>query len=180
MITSEHRDFVARYAPGQDIGGFSNLSKNDLSKASRLDFQYTGIYGELAWYLYRYGNLDKLQNLLEQKFRELRPQRKGDDGLDDIVTHNGKTRNIDIKSSYVPNVDKIQYLNLVVPEREYHPDMIYVGAFTVGSDRRNIDQVMLAGWCANEHITRRWKVDPKKFCVSVQDLRDLSVLKKIL
>src|SRR5271157_1159154 len=111
-ITQEHRDFIAQYAPNQDIGGFSNLSKQDLGKATRHDFQLTGIAGELGFYLYRYGNYDKLKSLLDQKFVELRPARKGDDGLDDIITHNGTTRYIDIKSSHVVNKDKIPYLNL--------------------------------------------------------------------
>ena len=59
-ITKEHQDFVVPYAKGRDLGGFSNLGKNDLQKSTRLDFQYTGLYGELAWYLFRYGNYEKL------------------------------------------------------------------------------------------------------------------------
>lgn len=180
QITQEHRDFIAQYAPNQDIGGFSNLSTHDLGKATRHDFQLTGIAGELAWYLYRYGTYDKLKKLLDQKFAELRPQRKGDNGLDDIITHNGTTRYVDIKSSHVTNHDKISRLNLVIPEREFHQQMIYVCAFTVGQDRSNVEEVVLAGWCANEHVHKRWKYDPNKYCVPVDELRDLTILKKIL
>ena len=179
-ITQEHRDFVSNYAPGQDIGGFSNLASKDLNKATRLDFQYTGIYGELAWYIYRYGSYDKLKNLLEYKFNVLRPNKKGDNGFDDEVTHNGLTRFIDVKSSHVGDVEKIQRLNLVIPEREYHDHMIYVCAFTAGKSRENVDEVVLAGWCANEHVNKRWFYDPSKYCVPVSDLRKLSALKKIL
>ena len=148
-ITQEHRDFVAEYAPKQTIGGFSNLSKDDLSKATRHDYQITGIMGELAFALYRYGNYDKLKALLDQKYRELRPARKGDNGLDDIITHNSTTRYIDIKSSHVSNIDKIMHLNLVVPEREYHQKMIYVAAFTIGNNRQEVKEVVLAGWPVN-------------------------------
>lgn len=179
-ITQEHRDFVTKYAPGQDIGGFSNLASKDLGKASRLDFQYTGIYGELAWYLYRYGNYDKLKNLLEYKFAILRPTKKGDNGFDDEITHNGMTRFIDIKSSHVKDINKITNLNLVIPEREYHEKMIYVCAFTIGPNRERVEEVILAGWCANEQVTKKWFYDPSKYCVPISDLRKLLALKKIL
>lgn len=182
-ISQEHKDFVLKYAPGQDIGGFSNLSSTDLKKSSRLGFQYTGIYGELAWYIYRYGSYGKLAELLDYKFQNLRPNKKGDGGLDDQVTHNGLTRLIDIKSSHVTDIDKLPRLNLVIPEREYHQNMIYVGAFTVGpstSDRLDVTEVVLAGWCANEHVTDRWGIDPDKYAVKVPDLKNLEALKKIL
>lgn len=179
-IIEAYRPFVEEYAEKQTIGGFSNLAPTDLGKASRLDYQKTALYGELAWALYRYGNYEKLQALLDQKFAELRPQRKGDEGLDDIITHNGTTRYIDIKSSHVSDPDKIPFLNLVIPEREFHQKMIYVCAFTVGPDRSHVEEVVLAGWCANEHVHKRWKYDPNKYCVPVDDLRDLAILKKIL
>jgi hypothetical protein len=178
-ITKEHQDFVKQYAPNQDIGGFSNLSSSDLNKSSRLGFQYTGIFGELAWYLYRYASLDKLQKLLEYKFAELRPTNTGDGGFDDVVTHNNFTRLIDIKSSHT-TLEKIPSLNLIVPEREYHQKMIYVAAFTLGSTRQDVSQVVLAGWCANEHISQRWFYDPNKYCMPVSKLKNLSSLKKIL
>lgn len=182
-INQEHRDFVTKYAPGQDIGGFSNLSSADLKKSSRLGFQYTGIYGELAWYIYRYGSYDKLHKLLEYKFETLRPTKQGDGGFDDQITHNGLTRLIDIKTTHIVDEDQVPKLNLVIPEREYHTNMIYVCAFTLGedkNDRKNIEKVILAGWCANENVTNRWRIDPNKYAVNVNDLRNLDVLKKIL
>jgi hypothetical protein len=181
-ITQEHRDFVLKYGPNQDIGGFSNLGKEDLKKSSRLGFQYTGLFAELGWALYRYGNLDKLQKLLDFKFATLRPSGKGDEGYDDEITHNNFTRKIDIKGSHITNKDWISKLNLVIPEREYHEKMIYVCAFTIGlsaEDRLNVDEVVLAGWVSNEKVVERWRVDPKKYAVRVPDLRDLSVLRKI-
>ena len=66
-LNQEHIKFIEGRAPSLDIGGFSNLKKNDLSKASRLDYQYTGLYGELAWYMYRYGNYEKFKNILDFK-----------------------------------------------------------------------------------------------------------------
>jgi hypothetical protein len=182
-INQEHKDFVAKYAPGQDIGGFSNLSVTDLKKSSRLGFQYTGIYGELAWYLYRYGNYEKLRRLLEHKFETLRPAHQGDGGFDDQITHNGFTRLIDIKTTHIVDEEQIFKLNLVIPEREYHINMIYICAFTIGenkSDRLNVDRVILAGWCANEGVVNRWHIDPNKYAVTVNHLRNLSALKKIL
>jgi hypothetical protein len=179
-IQPEHLQFIEKYAPQQDIGGFSNLATADLSKATRLDYQLTGIAGELAWYLYRYHSLEKLGKLLDFKFETLRPTRKGDDGYDDKITHNSKTRLVDIKTSHVVDEKKIPRLNLVIPEREFHKDMIYVCAFSVGKTRREIEKVILAGWCANEHVTKRWAYDPNKYCVPVEDLRNLDILKKIL
>ena len=182
-INQEHKDFILKYAPGQDIGGFSNLSPDDLKKSSRLGFQYTGIYGELAWYIYRYGSYQKLGELLDFKFKNLRPAKKGDDGFDDKVEKNGLTRLIDIKSTHVSDKEWIPKLNLIIPEREYHKNMIYVCAFTVGNDsndRLNVNEVILSGWCANEHVVNRWSKDPKKYAVPVSNLKKLSVLKKIL
>jgi hypothetical protein len=179
-ITPEHYEFVAQYAPKQDIGGFSNLSAHDLNKATRHDYQITGVLGELSWYLFRYGNYNKLQALLDQKHQELRPLHKGDGGLDDIITYNGYTRKIDIKSSHVTDIDKISHLNLVIPEREFHTNMIYVCAFTVGPNRTQVEEVVLAGWCVNEDVHKRWRYDPHKYCVPVPELRKLEVLQKIL
>lgn len=182
-ITQEHKDFVAKYAPGQDIGGFSNLSSSDLGKSSRLGFQWTGIYGELAWAIFRRGSLDHLRKLLEMKFRTLRPSGQGDGGFDDEISHNGSTRLIDIKSTHITDETQIPRLNLVIPEREFHQKMIYVCAFTIGedkNDRLNVDRVILAGWCSNENVVSRWRIDPKKYAVSVPNLRPLSALKKIM
>jgi hypothetical protein len=183
VITPEHRQFVSQYAAKFDIGGFSNLPASDLNKASRLDFQYTGIYGELAFYLYRYGSYDKLHKLLQHKFETLRPIKKGDGGFDDCVSHNGLTRFIDIKTTHISDETQIPRLNLVIPEREYHPKMIYICAFALGidkQDRQNVNKVILAGWCATENISQRWRIDPNKYAVSVNDLRPLTSLKKVL
>jgi|ERR1019366_3829932 hypothetical protein len=179
-INKEHLEFVEKYAHYQDLGGYSNLASNDLNKASRYDFQLTGLLGELAFYLYRYGSYDKLRELLDHKYATLRPAGKGDDGFDDQVTHNGTTRFIDIKSSHVVNADKIPRLNLIVPERELHQKMIYIAAFTIGETRNTVDEVALVGWAANEDIIKKWFYDPKKYCVPVFNLRNLSSLKKIL
>jgi hypothetical protein len=179
-IESEKFDTIKKYAELQTIGGFSNLANNDLQKASRYDFQITGLSGEIAWYLYRYGSVDKLINLLDYKYQTLRPKNKGDDGHDDIITHNGTSRKVDVKTSHVMDENKISYLNLVIPEREYHTNMIYIAAFAVGVSRDQVKKVILAGWAANEHIQKRWKYDPKKYCVPVSELKKLEVLKKIL
>lgn len=182
-IEKEHIDFTSKYGENQNIGGFSNLSPDDLKKSSRLGFQYTGIYGELAWYIYRYGSSEKLAELLDFKFQNLRPNKKGDGGFDDKVEKNGLVRLIDIKSTHVSDKDWIPKLNLIIPEREYHKNMIYVCAFTVGNnsnDRLNINEVILSGWCANEHVSDRWSKDPKKYAVPVSSLKKLSILKKIL
>jgi hypothetical protein len=175
-LGKEYFKLIESRAPSLDIGGFSNLDKKDLSKASRLDYQYTGLYGELAWYLYRYGNPHKFVDVLDDKFAKLRPQNKGDNGFDDSITHNNKTRLLDVKSTYVENKERIKYLNLVIPQREFHNNMIYVCAFTVGKDRRNIDEVVLAGWCIDEDVHKKWKYDNSKFCVPIKDLRDIKEL----
>jgi hypothetical protein len=175
-INKEHTNIVHKYGICQTIGGYSNLNKSDLSKASRLEYQYTGIYGELAWHLYRRGNTNTLVSLLEHKFATLRPAGKGDNGFDDSITANGKTRLVDIKTSHVEDIAKIQYLNLVIPQREYHQNMIYVCAFTVGKNRSNVDSVILAGWEINECINKRWKYDSAKWCVPVKDLRQMEEL----
>ena len=182
-IKKEHTDLVLKYGICQTIGGFSNLNKSDLAKASRLDFQYTGLYGELAFSLYRYQSIDKLKALLDNKFETLRPTRKGDNGYDDEITHNNFTRFIDVKSTHITHPDEIlsRNLNLVIPQREYHQKMIYVAAFPVGnsSDRADVHSVVLAGWVPNESVTKRWRYDEAKFAVPASELRDLSILQKI-
>ena len=184
-INKEYREFVANYAPnlvlGDGIkGGYSNLDKKDLNKTSRESFQLTGLFGELAWYIYRYNDISKFKEILAQKQIICKAQNKGDNGFDDSITHNNKTRFLDIKSSHIQTKDKIKYLNLVIPEREYHNNMIYVCAFTIGKDRKNVDDVVLAGWEINECISKRWNYDPKKFAVPTSELRPMEELEKFI
>ena len=181
-ITTDHQAFVAQYSPIQTLGGYSNLAAADLGKSSRLGFQHTGIYGELAWHLFRRGNIDVLRTTLDNKAATLGLGKKGDEGYDDEITHNGRTRRIDIKSSHITDEARIPKLNLVIPEREYHTNMIYVAAFTIGTsspDRLNVSKVILAGWVPNEAVVDRWYYDAKKFAVRVPNLRNLSALKKL-
>lgn len=176
LINEDHLKFVRNYAEKQTIGGFSNLDKDDLKKASRYEYQLTGVVGEVAWNLYRYGSIDKLKDLLDYKFKNLRPQGKGDDGFDDSITYNDKSRYVDIKTTHVADIGKIKYLNLVIPPREYHQRMIYVCAFSVGKDRNIVDKVILAGWKFNEEIIKKWAYDNSKWCVPVSDLTDMKEL----
>lgn len=176
----EHMDFIQKYAKKQTIGGLSNLSNFDLKKASRESFQITGVAGEVSWYLYRYGNIDKLKSMLDYKFETLRPERKGDDGFDDSITYNNKTRFVDIKTSHTIDEDRIKYLNLIIPKREWHQNMIYIAAFTVGKDRENIDKVVLAGWKFNEYIHKKWSYDENKLCVPFSDLSDMKDLNEYI
>ncbi len=177
-INKEHISFVESQAPRLDIGGFSNLATNDLSKASRLEYQYTGLYGELAWYLYRYKDHKKLKELLDYKYENCRKNGIGDSGFDDSISSNDKTRFVDIKTSHVKSIEKIPYLNLVIPQREYHENMIYVCAFSIGENRKEVNKVAIAGWCINEDIKERWKYDTNKYCVKVNDLRPLIKIEK--
>lgn len=179
-INEEHLKFVESKAPSLDIGGFSNLKKQDLNKASRLDFQFSGLFGELAWYLHRDGNYDRFKAVLDYKFNTCRKKNIGDSGFDDSITNNGKTRLVDIKSTHVEDTARIKYLNLVIPPREFHQNMIYVCAFTVGKDRRNIDRVILSGWEINECITDKWKYDNSKLCVPTSKLRPMEELEQYI
>lgn len=177
-MKQEYRTLVEEYAPKQTIGGLTNLNSHDIAKATRQDFQYTGIYGEIAWHVFRYGKLDKLRETLDQKFKELRPKRKGDDGIDDLLTFRNITKKIDIKATHWRD-DNIDHLNLIVPKREYHENTIYVAAYTVGGDRQDPEKIILAGWANNERVTKIWRQDePDKKCVPVSELRDMSLLKK--
>lgn len=175
-ISDEHFKFIEKQAPKLDIGGFSNLDRKDLGKASRLDYQYTGLYGELAWYMHRYNSFDKLQDLLDYKFDICRKNNVGDAGFDDSITHNDKTRYVDIKTTHIDDEKRIKYLNLVIPQREFHDQMIYVCAFSIGDTRRAANKVVLAGWCINEDVHKKWKYDSSKFCVPVPDLRPIDEL----
>lgn len=178
-ITDEHRQLVSEYAIKQTIGGLTNLSSSDIKKASREHFQYTGLYGEAAWHTFRYGNLDRLKDVLDMKYKICRDNGIGDGGYDDHITKNGHTRIIDIKSSH-REFNDIHKLNLIVPKREYHENTIYVAAFTIGKTRVDVDYVILAGWANNERLVKSWRDDePDKKCVPVSDLRDISLLKKI-
>jgi hypothetical protein len=179
-VGQEYYSFVEKYAMHFTLNGYSNLNKTDLGKASRKEFQFTGLYAETGYYIYRYGSIDKLRELLDKKVEILIPAKKGDGGYDDSITKNGKTRFVDIKASHCNDVGRIKYLNLVIPEREYHNNMIYIAAFTIGKSRENVDKVVLAGWAISEEIYKRWSIDPKKFCVPVSDLRDMIELEQYI
>src|SRR5271166_7087076 len=96
-IGKEYFPLVEKYATHFTLNGFSNLDKKDLEKASRKSFQFSGLYGEVGYSLYRYGTIDKLQEVLQKKVEILvplfgTPNVKGDGGYDDHITSNGKTR----------------------------------------------------------------------------------------
>jgi hypothetical protein len=172
----KHMNFIREYAEKQNIGGFSNLRKADLAKASRYDYQITGLSGEVAWYLARHGSIDKLKELLDFKYDTLRPAKKGDGGFDDSIIINGLDRKIDIKTSFVEDEMRIKKLNLVVSPRELHEDMVYIAGFSVGKTRDNPEYVCLAGWCFNEDVKDKWGYDPGKFCVKLKNLYTLDSL----
>lgn len=179
-VKDKYKDFIEEYSKKLDLGGFSNLAKNDLQKASRESFQKTGLYGEAAHFQYRYGSIDKLRSNLDKKLEHYYKTGKGDSGADDILTFNNKTRYIDVKTSHITDKAKIQYLNLVVPQREMHENMIYICAFAYGKDRENVEEVILSGWCINEDITQKWAYDANKWAVKVKDLRGMEELEKYL
>jgi hypothetical protein len=58
--------------------------------------------------------------------------------------------------------------------------MIYVAAFTIGKSRDTANEVILAGWVIESDITKRWNIDPKKWCVPVNDLRDMEELEQYI
>src|SRR5665213_991596 len=101
IIKQEHKDFVAKYAPNQDVGGFSNLSSSDLQKSSRLGFQHTGIWGEVGFHLFAHNSIEQLGKMLAAKVEHYHKTGQGDGGFDDKITHNGKTRLIDIKTTHI-------------------------------------------------------------------------------
>lgn len=178
-ITKEQKELVKEFAEKQNIGGFSNLAQRDLKKATRLDFQYTGLYGEAAWYQYRYGTIEPLRIILNSKFENLRPKKKGDGGFDDSIIIDNETRFLDIKSSHVEDESKIERLNLVIPQRELHDKMIYVAAFVIGPDRQNATHVDIRGWCKNEDVKDRWHYDREKWCVKLINLKDVVLIKNL-
>ena len=179
-FSDNDKELIKSFAPKFDIGGYSNLSKNDLAKASRLDFQYTGLYGELAWNIFRYKSSERFKDLLDYKFDTCKKASTGDFGFDDSITANNKTRYIDIKSSYSKDEERIKYLNLIVPQKEYHPNMIYIAAFTIGKSRTDIDYAIISGWCINEDLKTKWKLDPNKFSMETSKLRPIDDLKQYI
>ena len=180
LIDQKYRQFIEEYAQFQTKGGFSNLKSKDLNKASRYDYQLGGVSCEVGWFLYRYGSIDPLKKNLDFKREHFDKTGKGDGGFDDSITANGKTRLIDIKSSHCESEDRIPFLNLVIPPREMHKNMIYVAAFSIGKDRKNIDKVVLQGWCINEDVHKKWPYDNIKWCVPVKELRPMEELEKYL
>lgn len=181
-VSEKMSEFVAEQAPRFDLGGYSNLKKADLNKSSRLGFQFTGLFGETAWYMYRHGSFKRLKELLDFKFNHYTNTGKGDDGQDDTLIYNGKQRLVDIKSTHITDISQIRSLNLVIPPRELHSNMIYVAAYTVGPEKTNrekVDKVVLAGWCLNEDVKERWGYDPAKFAVKVRDLNPMDTLRQM-
>jgi hypothetical protein len=176
-VTDEMKAFVAEMAPRDDLGGFSNLKKSDLAKASRLDFQYTGLFGEVAWYVWHYGDTketyDKLRTLKDRKYDTYVKTGKGDDGEDDTLTlGDGTALLVDVKTTHTNSLAKIPSLNLVIPPRELHDRAFYVAAFTVADEnqRRTPKLVALAGWVRTNDVSKRWTIDPNKWAVKVTAL----------
>jgi hypothetical protein len=179
-IDKQYSDFIYKYADKLTLNGFSNLSSSDLKKASRNEYQYTGLYGEVAWNVYRFGSIELMQNRLDIKIDNYYKTGQGDGGFDDCIEHKGKKRNLDIKTSHCNDSERIKYLNLIIPQREWHEQMIYIAAFSVGKDRKNVDKVILAGWCITEDIHKKWSFDNTKWCVPVTELRDMKDLDKYI
>jgi len=173
-VSNEMKEIANTYAPELNIGGRSNLSKERLAKVPRLEFQYTGLYGELAWYQYRYNDLSKFIEVQEQKNSVIK-KGKGDNGYDDKIFFD-KDRLIDIKTSHILDDKKIKTLNLIVSPNEYHENSIYISAFAIGKDRINVDEVVLQGYALSEDITERWFIDKTKYAVKVSKLKDIKDL----
>lgn len=180
QIDPKYLPLVENYAAKLDLGGRSNLSSSDLGKATRNEFQYTGLFGEIAYRQWLYGHADDLFPLLNDKLAHYEKTSQGDNGRDDEITYNGFTRFVDVKSSHTNDIRRIKNLNLIVPENEFHEKQIYIAAFTLGSSRIKIDQVILAGFCYSEDLWRKWPIDRSKFCVPVTELRDMERLKEKL
>lgn len=175
-IPEKYNSFIDEYSKKLTLNGFSNLNEMDLSKSSRTDYQITGLYGEISFRIYRYGDADNLKSLVDKKLDYYKRTKQGDNGYDDEIIYNDKKRFIDVKTSHTDSEDKISRLNLIIPPRELHQDMIYVCAFTIGKNRRDINFVILAGWALTEDIKKKWGYDDTKFCVPVKDLRDMKEL----
>lgn len=179
-IDQEIRDFAAHWAPIDTINGFSNLSSDDLAKATRVEYNYTGLFGEAGWYRWRYGTdgLKKLHSFKEIKAEVWRTERKGDGGEDDRITFRGTPRFLDVKTTHIKSASDAARMNLVVAPGELHPNMVYVAAFAVGPNRQNATEVVLAGWCLNEDLKERFFADPVKFAVKVRKLTPIENLSK--
>jgi hypothetical protein len=170
-------EFINSQGSRFDIGGFSNLNKNDLNKATRHDYQLVGLGGEASWFLRRDGNIERWKKMLDMKYAHWEKTGKGDDGIDDIFYQDGIRKGIDVKTSHVEDIKKIQYLNLIIPKREFHDNRIYVAAFTIGPARNNFKHVALVGWIASHEIDDKllWKGDPsgKKYGIPMSKLHKL-------
>lgn len=179
-IDDKYKSFLDEYSTKLDIGGRSNLSNSDLAKASRKEYNYTGLYGELIYRLFMYGTADDLPSIIDKKIEHYNATGLGDNGKDDEITYKNYTRIVDIKSSHTENENRIKNLNLIIPSNEYHPNqkMIFVAAFTVGKKRMEVEKAILAGFSYTEDIFRKWKFDKSKFCVEVKELRDMMRLKE--
>lgn len=181
-INENHRKLADIFAPQLNKGGHSNVPKKFSKSSSRLEQQYIGLYGEMAWFLYRDGDLDRFKNIMEAKIEI----GKGDNGIDDTITKNNYTRKVDIKATYSISLDdfndriKNENINLLVPEREYRKDTIYVSACSIGKDKRNIENVIIYGWTINEKLNNKWKYSKDIYCVKPNDLFGAEKLKEIL
>lgn len=167
-VDSIINDLVKEYAPKFDLGGRSNLSALDLAKASREDYQYTGLFGELAWYRHRYGEpgIQKWKEWADFKLN----RGTGDNGEDDNITFRGTARLLDVKTSWAASIERVKQLCCVVAPKELHDNMVYVQAFAIGSERQKINDVVLAGWCLNEDLKEPWYFDKSKFAVRFERL----------
>lgn len=181
QVDDEIREFVTRWAPVDTVNGFSNLSKEDLGKATREEYQFTGLYGEAAWYRWRHGaaGLQKLNALKEIKTEVWKTEKKGDGGEDDrIALRDGVERLLDVKTSYQGKYP-LERLNLVVPKKEFHEGTVYVAAFIQGHSRKEIEQVAIAGWCLSDDVKLHlWRYDTAKYGVPVPRLTPIESISK--
>ena len=181
QIDPKYLPLVENYAAKLDLGGRSNLSSSDSS--ARQLVMSSNIRVSLVKSPIVSGYMDTPMIFFHSSMYKLAHYEKtgqGDNGRDDEITYNGFTRFVDVKSSHTNDIRRIKNLNLIVPENEFHEKQIYIAAFTLGSSRIKIDQVILAGFCYSEDLWRKWPIDRSKFCVPVTELRDMERLKKKL
>lgn len=147
-VTPQTRKLVEANAQKTCLGGVSRIFQGEERQERLWHDQLTGHLGEAALCKLITGNLEAYLRRYEVGRRE----REGDGGWD--LEHEG--RKYDVKTSYVTDpIGALKTHHLIVREKEWHPEVIYVLALT------DHTYVKIAGWVKGAFIKQLG--DPHRF-----------------
>jgi hypothetical protein len=157
--------------------GGSQIRSASSRQATCGDDQIAGQLGELALHKFFYGK-DGFKYYQQSRDKRNANPKKGDGGRD--LFDGEKHLDADVKCTRLQYGAKAIRYNMVVPEKEFYKDWVYIAAFCGKTDESTDknDAVILAGWIYASDIEelRDFKTYGKRHYCGVNELRPMSEL----